>query len=701
MTHMLGMSRAVFFAIGVALLLLNMLWLVIVANVANAGNLDTMMQDSRGADNKQDTITVPVTWTQRNEDGFGLRDVQGVVAFAVFDDQLYAGTSAWDGSGARRLFRSSDGQIWDEVIGVDFERLYSYEIQSLAVYSDMLYAGTTNFNWLEQASEGAEIWRSSDGLAWSLVITGGLGDPLQASVVSLAAFDGHLYAGTYSITTTHAAEIWRAADGANWQRVVIAAGDDVGATSVRALHVYSDVLFAAVSNYADGAEIWRSENGITWTKVLTGGFGNSARPSAVGLVEFGDHLYSYLTGGDGVAIVRCQMCDGGDWSIANAPGFGNPGNVQSGAFAATERALLVAVGNGDSGIEVWRTQDGATWQLISSGGFGDSNNQRVTGGNDAITVVDDRLYLGTWNEETGGEIWSLYLGPTSLVEVERNANLRDGPGTSYAVVGGVQAGQLLEVVGANADSSWVQLGNDAWISASLVKPVEREGSTESTAASLPVTATLHTQQSELLADEESSRATTPQQPTTAVSLTSALTETLAATLQALETESWRQQVDMVISNGKTQAGTVVEFEPPDRYHIVVEGGIELIFIGQDAYVKDGDAWTESDISVASVVSNPDWLTNGASDFEMVGADTLDGNEMRVYLYTPTSEDAAAALFRQAKLWVGAADNRLYKIVMDGDVVSVNTETGKTGQIAAEITALYEYDLEITIDPPVK
>jgi endonuclease YncB( thermonuclease family) len=53
----------------------------------------------------------------------------------------------------------------------------------------------------------------------------------------------------------------------------------------------------------------------------------------------------------------------------------------------------------------------------------------------------------------------------------RNANLRGGPGTSFAVVGKVQVGQTLSIVGANADSSWYQLDSGAWIAAFLVKTV--------------------------------------------------------------------------------------------------------------------------------------------------------------------------------------------------------------------------------------
>lgn len=50
----------------------------------------------------------------------------------------------------------------------------------------------------------------------------------------------------------------------------------------------------------------------------------------------------------------------------------------------------------------------------------------------------------------------------------RNANLRAGPGTTYAIVGTVRSGQALNLVGHNADGAWVQLEGGAWIAAFLV-----------------------------------------------------------------------------------------------------------------------------------------------------------------------------------------------------------------------------------------
>lgn len=51
----------------------------------------------------------------------------------------------------------------------------------------------------------------------------------------------------------------------------------------------------------------------------------------------------------------------------------------------------------------------------------------------------------------------------------KNANLRKGPGTNYAVASTVKAGQSVIVVGRNAKGDWLQLKDGNWIAAFLVQ----------------------------------------------------------------------------------------------------------------------------------------------------------------------------------------------------------------------------------------
>ncbi len=53
--------------------------------------------------------------------------------------------------------------------------------------------------------------------------------------------------------------------------------------------------------------------------------------------------------------------------------------------------------------------------------------------------------------------------------VLRDANLRSGPGTSYAIAGAAKAGQVVTIVGQNSDASWYHLAGGQWIAAFLVE----------------------------------------------------------------------------------------------------------------------------------------------------------------------------------------------------------------------------------------
>jgi hypothetical protein len=57
---------------------------------------------------------------------------------------------------------------------------------------------------------------------------------------------------------------------------------------------------------------------------------------------------------------------------------------------------------------------------------------------------------------------------TGAATANRNANLRQGPGTTYPIVGGVTAGQALDIVARNEAGDWYQLADGRWIFAALV-----------------------------------------------------------------------------------------------------------------------------------------------------------------------------------------------------------------------------------------
>ena len=87
-------------------------------------------------------------------------------------------------------------------------------------------------------------------------------------------------------------------------------------------------------------------------------------------------------------------------------GFGDSGNVEAFYMTTYGGYLYVGTSNEDTGGEVWQ-YDGSTWIQANMDGFGDSNNLEAHG----LVVYDNKLYAATDNEETGAEVWA-YNGST-------------------------------------------------------------------------------------------------------------------------------------------------------------------------------------------------------------------------------------------------------------------------------------------------
>lgn len=66
---------------------------------------------------------------------------------------------------------------------------------------------------------------------------------------------------------------------------------------------------------------------------------------------------------------------------------------------------------------------------------------------------------------------AVFAQSTIIGMIIKNANLRSGPSTSYAVVGTVKAGEDVTIVGKDSSSSWYHLDDGHWIAAFLVEVV--------------------------------------------------------------------------------------------------------------------------------------------------------------------------------------------------------------------------------------
>ena len=114
----------------------------------------------------------------------------------------------------------------------------------------------------------------------------------------------------------------------------------------------------------------------------------------------------------GGEVWRCSAASGcdesTDWVRVATKGFNNPSNYRTGALRQSGSYLYAVANNSATGMEVWRTADGVSWEQVSVGGLGDSNNAGPYWGN-SVAVYNNRLYVGTTNSANGGEVWKKTL----------------------------------------------------------------------------------------------------------------------------------------------------------------------------------------------------------------------------------------------------------------------------------------------------
>ena len=103
------------------------------------------------------------------------------------------------------------------------------------------------------------------------------------------------------------------------------------------------------------------------------------------------------------------VCSGqGDWSQVVSNGFGVPENQFLYAGAATGDHLYAAVQNNSTGVQLWRTENGADWTKATPyDGLGNSNNSYVY--RHAMTAFNNRLIFGVNNSANGAEVWATAL----------------------------------------------------------------------------------------------------------------------------------------------------------------------------------------------------------------------------------------------------------------------------------------------------
>lgn len=171
-------------------------------------------------------------------------------------------------------------------------------------------------------------------------------------------------------------------------------------------------------------------------------------------------------------------------------------------------------------------------------------------------------------------------------------------------------------------------------------------------------------------------------------------KTLTSTEQALaEAPRYRETITST-QNGQTTK-VVIEHVAPDRWHIVPPQGPEIIAIGDDTYMKMGDAWQKAPAGVnfSSILKNftrtatSEEIAKDVTSLTKVGTQTLDKTPTVIYQVVSNIQ----GLKNTSKIWIGQRDNLPYRLESTSEVPQ------QKGEVTA--TVVYDYSANIKIEAP--
>jgi len=136
--------------------------------------------------------------------------------------------------------------------------------------------------------------------------------------------------------------------------------------------------------------------------------------------------------------------------------------------------------------------------------------------------------------------------------------------------------------------------------------------------------------------------------------------------------------------GQLSMETLIEYVLPDRFHMVSDFA-ETIVIGDDMYMKAGDAWTKmpgggTGTELGGVGVTEDQILEA----QLEGPEDVDGVPCQKYVYTAKVGDNPPT---EVTAWIGVKDGLPRKIV---------TKLG-SGSTMTQIP--YDFNADITIEPP--
>ena len=307
---------------------------------------------------------------------------------------------------------------------------------TLAEFNDKLYAGLFGYE-LEHASM---LYSYPD---WELTSPGLTG--ISESICAMQEFDGFLYANTES-----SGDIFRSLDGSNWTRVFDGPNGSIGC----GMTVFNNQIYAI--NYRNSRDdhglIMRSTDGISWETVYDS---EALSMYLREIIVYNNKIYAFALLKENNSGHMLSSEDGSHWEVMEVPNRYFRGHVWNGYL------WLGSVRGAGSSGEV------AVWQYD-----GDTFTQVLTDDTQYFTNLKDlkgHLFASTsngWKEDPGPS--SLWVSPNGMTEWRRICEFDRTAVWSMAVVNDTlylgtwqygASGQVYKVV-ETEDSSLPDMSND-------------------------------------------------------------------------------------------------------------------------------------------------------------------------------------------------------------------------------------------------
>jgi hypothetical protein len=153
----------------------------------------------------------------------------------------------------------------------------------------------------------------------------------------------------------------------------------------------------------------------------------------------------------------------------------------------------------------------------------------------------------------------------------------------------------------------------------------------------------------------------------------------------------RIEIEEVLS--RKTVNYTVEYQPPDRFHVIVSGVVEAIMIGPDMYVVKG-SWDKAPLTnvflyAGAIGQAGRDVSTALSDVKFIRVEFLDKKPLLVFTFTGKAQIGKYESTSTNTLWIWALNVHAYKLVSEAT----------SGDIRSTTTARFEYDPDIKIEPP--